>query len=279
MLIQTCYRYGALFPPPAPSQIKAPLQVRSCGHYITEAGFRDTYMRKDFLQLFWGVRGRGCFVHGKEVFHVGARDVFFFLPGDWHDITVQNAPFEYYWITFDGENLDHLIRQFDIRRKVYEADVCPVGEFGIVEENLLNFSAQGEYLAGAAAYRILSLAFAGRMQEKELFSKFREQIQLYFSDPALTVELIAGRLNVHRTTLARVVTAACGISPSEYLLSFRLQEAQNRLRGTDSSIKMIALETGFRDPNYFAKVFRRKFSVSPNQARKIVLNLNAETSD
>ena len=266
-LLHTVFRYGAFFPPPEPSQINAPVQVRSCGHYITENGFRDPLAKKDFLQLYWGVSGSGKFVHEKQTFYLGPRQVFFFLPGDWHDIRTETAPFEYYWLTVDGENLQELIRLFDIKRKIYDTDICPAAEFQLVEENLQNLSPWGEYLAGAAAYRIISLAMAGRISEKQVFFNFREQVQLYFSDPALSIELIARRLSVHRTTLNRTVQQCCGLSPSDYLMNYRLREAMNKLRGTKCSIKTIALETGFKDPNYFFKAFRRKFKHSPGEIR------------
>jgi len=47
----------------------------------------------------------------------------------------------------------------------------------------------------------------------------------------------------------------------------RLREAARRLQADDAPIKAIARQCGYRDPNYFAKAFRRAFGLSPTEFR------------
>lgn len=247
--------------------IRAPLHVRSCGHYIVGKPWRDKPLRKHFMELFWGVRGAGNFGYGKEVFRLLPGTVFFYLPGDFHDITTDASPFEYYWITFDGDNLGNTISQFGIKREIMSPGRCPEDLFEHLENHLRDYTPRGEYLAGAAAYQILSLAFAGTDSGNSLFEQFRERVKVHFPDPDLNVGNLAMELGVHRTTLFRTVRAASGMTPQEYLCTFRVQEALSLIRDSCWSFKEIASETGFRNQNYLAKVIRRRFGRNPTWLR------------
>lgn len=247
--------------------IRAPLHVRSCGHYIVGKPWRDNPLKKHFMELFWGVRGRGDFRYGGRVFRLLPGTVFFYLPGDFHDIVTHAAPFEYYWLTLDGDNLGNIISQFGITREIMQAGRCPAELFEHLENHLRDYTPRGEYLAGGAAYQILSLAFAGSDPGNSLFEQFRERVKIHFSDPALNVASLARELGVHRTTLFRTVLTASGMTPREYICTCRVQEALSLIRDSSWSFKEIAAETGFRNQNYFAKVIRRRFGRNPSWLR------------
>lgn len=248
-------------------RVHAPVHARSCGHYVVTAGFRDNPMKKDILELFWGVRGSVRFRIGNENFFLKPKTVFFYLPGDFHDIRVQTAPAEYYWMTIDGPHVGSLVEQFRIRRGLIPSDACPVHLFRQLEQQIRIYSIHSEYMTGAIAYQILSLAVAGPVENKPLFERFREHLERNFSDPDLNMGRIAETLNVHRSTLNRCIARVCGMTPGEYIQAFRMQEAYRMLRYSGWSVKEIAYETGFSDPNYFAKVVNRCFGKSPSAIR------------
>jgi AraC-like DNA-binding protein len=55
-----------------------------------------------------------------------------------------------------------------------------------------------------------------------------------------------------------------GMPPAEYLIDVRLQHARRLLREEKLSIKQIARTVGVRDANYFARLFRKRFAVTPS---------------
>lgn len=249
-------------------RINAPIHVRTCGHYIVDKTFRDNYLKKDFLELFWCVRGSARIGFQGRVFLMQPRNVFFYLPGDFHDITAHSAPLEYYWMTLDGNNLDNLIEHFKLEQKIIQADICPINLFRQLAQHMEEHTIRGEYLAGAAAYHILSMAVAGQISEQPLFELFRELIQRGYNNPELTIEQIAQQLSVHRTTLTRCLKTVTGMTPGQYLLAFRMQEALSLIKNTTLQFKKIADEVGLPDQNYFAKVVRKQFGMSPSELRK-----------
>ena len=58
------------------------------------------------------------------------------------------------------------------------------------------------------------------------------------------------------------------LSPMEYILSRRVQEAQRLLSTTDLSVGRISIDTGFYDQSHFTKRFSRTVGITPLQYRK-----------
>jgi AraC family transcriptional regulator len=58
----------------------------------------------------------------------------------------------------------------------------------------------------------------------------------------------------------------CG--PKEYLQRLRVKESVRLLHSTSAPVKLVAVDCGFDDVNYFCRVFRKIMSVSPAEFRK-----------
>ena len=57
------------------------------------------------------------------------------------------------------------------------------------------------------------------------------------------------------------------MTPLNYLQSYRLQMAADRLVHSGQQITAIAVDCGFASLSYFGKVFRQKFGCTPAQFR------------
>lgn len=87
-------------------------------------------------------------------------------------------------------------------------------------------------------------------------------------DKPLTVTHLAEVSGFSRAHFSRMFTENKGVPPGEYVMQERMRRAA-RLLSSHSllPVKEIAILTGFDDPNYFAKVFRRFFGTSPTEFR------------
>ena len=72
-------------------------------------------------------------------------------------------------------------------------------------------------------------------------------------------------------SFVRHFRAATGLTPQEYLIKLRLEEAAILLQNPDLSIAEAALQSGFNDSNYFSRLFRKKNNISPRSYRKLQL--------
>ncbi|TWV46032.1 helix-turn-helix domain-containing protein [Streptomyces misionensis] len=83
-----------------------------------------------------------------------------------------------------------------------------------------------------------------------------------------TVQECAGRLGVTPGYLTQAVRAATGRPPGRLLIEARVYLAQQLLAHTQLSVRQVAARTGFSDPAYFGRFFRRETGHSPGAFRK-----------
>jgi len=57
-------------------------------------------------------------------------------------------------------------------------------------------------------------------------------------------------------------------TPINYLISYRLNEAAVLLRKTEKKIITISNETGFNNVDYFCKLFKKHYHLTPTEYRK-----------
>ena len=86
-----------------------------------------------------------------------------------------------------------------------------------------------------------------------------------FRDPALCRALVADRFSISVYTFSRVFKSQTGIGFKEYILARRLEYACGRLADSSDSIAEIAAQSGFSDPDYFARLFRASYGMTPSQ--------------
>ena len=67
---------------------------------------------------------------------------------------------------------------------------------------------------------------------------------------------------------ARQFKKELGVSVFSYLAHLRCEQAADRLRNTDSSIQEISNFVGYPDNNYFVKVFKKQFGMTPSEYRQ-----------
>ena len=88
----------------------------------------------------------------------------------------------------------------------------------------------------------------------------------HFREP-LTLPQLAAKANLSVCEFGRVFKKQYGITPIKYILELRLNESMRLLHYSNLSIAEIAYTVGIEDSNYFSKIFRKRFDVSPRQAR------------
>jgi AraC-like DNA-binding protein len=72
----------------------------------------------------------------------------------------------------------------------------------------------------------------------------------------LSVETISRRLAVNTTYLYNIVKEFSGLSTKAFLNHRLILEAQRKLYYGEISVKEVAFELGFNDPDYFSRLFR-----------------------
>ncbi len=84
----------------------------------------------------------------------------------------------------------------------------------------------------------------------------------------LTLRAISGEVGYSPTYCDAVFKKDVGESIVRYLIDYRIEKAKEFLIENVLSLSSIAERTGFSDPNYFSRQFRRRTGVSPAAFRK-----------
>jgi len=71
------------------------------------------------------------------------------------------------------------------------------------------------------------------------------------------VHSIAGQLAMTTSSLYGVVKGFSGVSPKEWMTNRLMLEAQRKLQYSTLSVKEVAYELGFNDPDYFSRLFKK----------------------
>jgi AraC-like DNA-binding protein len=95
-------------------------------------------------------------------------------------------------------------------------------------------------------------------------------LQLVHADPGRrwTAESLAREAGSSRTVLAERFNALLGRPPIDYVTSWRIQLAAERLRGTEAGIGKIAADVGYESEAAFNRAFKRVTGVTPGRWRE-----------
>ena len=91
-------------------------------------------------------------------------------------------------------------------------------------------------------------------------------IEEEFRSP-LSLEYLAKRVGRSPQRFAVQFKKIFGIPPVEYVIRLRLAEAFAMLQNRNLSVKDVAAGTGFESVQYFCRIFRQRFGISPGKTR------------
>lgn len=250
-----------------------PFYVRSIGWNKVDPGWREVYPgnMKNFVQLFWTVRGRGEFILNNRRIFSGPGDIFYRLPGEKHEEhNAGSTEWYYFWVTFDGPGAAAFMESFGYGRNGLHAGACPEALFLELEQLIVQDSPAAQRLALARCVEILSLAGGNGMEQQEQnpLERALGLIHKNFTDPALNVDFLTKELGLHRSTLNRMFAASLKRSPGDLIRELRKGHAIELLRTTVLPVKEIAFASGFNDPAYFCRYIRRETGMTPEEIRK-----------
>ena len=73
--------------------------------------------------------------------------------------------------------------------------------------------------------------------------------------------------NVSSFYLSKLFKEEKGVTFINFITDKRLEEAQKLLKETNLSIKEITAKIGYNDQNYFSRIFKNKYGITPSEAR------------
>lgn len=84
----------------------------------------------------------------------------------------------------------------------------------------------------------------------------------------LSLDELSKELDISPYYFSKLFKEETGSNFVEYLTSLRMSRAKELLKDENRSMKEICMEVGYSDPNYFSRIFKRNFGVTPTEYRE-----------
>ncbi|HHX12384.1 MAG TPA: helix-turn-helix transcriptional regulator [Clostridiales bacterium] len=85
----------------------------------------------------------------------------------------------------------------------------------------------------------------------------------------ISLDDISRKVDISPYYFSKLFKEETGENFIEYLTNMRIKKAKNLLVHSDMNIKNICVDTGYSDPNYFSRIFKKQVGVTPTEYREI----------
>ncbi|WP_295121362.1 AraC family transcriptional regulator [uncultured Chitinophaga sp.] len=217
----------------------------------------------------------GCARHSVdlEAFDIESNQLLIVRPHQLHSLPASGHGTDYYKLGFDENCLARLPKQYPFL-------INPLNQqkISVAPESAARFKAIFEMLIGllsapdtdpelilAHLHSLLTeinsaYSATSKTPANEHLSKYIN-FQVFVEDNLTdhpTIKNIAGELALSTDRLYQIVKQHSGLSPKEFITQRLILEARRRISyGKSLSVKELAFELGFNDPDYFSRLFKK----------------------
>jgi len=181
----------------------------------------------------------------------------------------------YFWVHFSGSEVKE--RLFEYRFELFPAVRHAREDNRIPQrfQNIFDAYARGDELRdrelSALLDRLLitvSRAINTGGAAASALSKSIKYLSEHYDDGSLKIPELAKMEHLSVSRYNYLFKRQMGVSPKAYILKLRMSGAADLLLSTDLAVKQISDMCGYGDAQFFAKVFKSHFGVTPTEYRR-----------
>jgi len=106
-----------------------------------------------------------------------------------------------------------------------------------------------------------------RIEDKDLITNVTQIIYQHLDNENLSMEFLSNELAMSKMQLYRKMKDIIGLTPTEYIRSVRLKQAEKLLKTTNKTVQEIMYSCGFNNKTYFYREFAKKYHLTPKEYR------------
>ncbi len=259
-------------------EVSSDISVVEIGYNRTPADFYQK-MKRDTYILHYIESGKGTFMDTP----FDKSNGYLVVPKE-NEIIISDSeePYESYWIMFRGTNAAKVISLLNLSHNCvfpfkHNRECISIIKEALFRENYAN-DYEESYTLQSVFYKLLAIHTKDSIDEKNMLPSVAQKVaylieKSYFT--SITISDIAKNFHISRNYLYTLFKQEYGMSPQDYLISYRIEKAKKLLKKNQSnfSIKEIASAVGIDNPLYFSRLFKNRTGTSPSKYKK----LNRET--
>ena len=120
-------------------------------------------------------------------------------------------------------------------------------------------------------YENVKLSDKEKMQTVDEAAQKRVQLMMQYIhenyNHEMSLDEIASHIGISKSTALNLFQRFLHTTPVSYLIGYRLQAASWLLKNTNKKVKTIAYESGFRNVDYFCRLFKKRYHLTPSEYR------------
>lgn len=254
------------------------LYVTSCGLSKTQPHHHFGPAIKPHHMIHYILSGKGIFrLKGKE-YKLTEGTGFLITPDELSYYEAdENDPWTYVWVGFGGKLAASIVEQLSLSAdqpifRNNDSDKIYSIVHDMMEHN--TFSISDSLERNGQLHLFLAVVAGSQTSERGESESANNYVQKAISfirgnyyNP-IKVTDVADYVCINRSYLYTLFEKTLGVSPQQYLSSYRISKACDLLKVTDLPIESIAISSGYNDPLVFTKAFRLDKGMSPSSYRK-----------
>ncbi|MCR1951983.1 AraC family transcriptional regulator [Clostridium sp. DSM 100503] len=260
--------------------------------YISKSKFENDWHSTahfhPFTEIFFITDGKGAFHLDDSIVDVNKWDLIIINPNCLHTekSSLSDSPLEYIVLGIDNLLLN-LPESYSLTNNEQQINLYRIMNFSKDKElilshfnQLINEIENKEFNYEHVCKSILtlfithiirstaSLQFIEESQDKLNLEciKIKNYIDSHYAQN-ITLDFLSDLSYMNKYHLVHTFTKQIGISPINYVINKRIQEAKNLLATTGYSIRDIASIVGFGNSSYFSQMFKKVTGISPKSYR------------
>ena len=104
--------------------------------------------------------------------------------------------------------------------------------------------------------------------DKQFMQKVMGFMEQQMDNSELTIDAFAEHLMMSRTIFYRKLKSIIGLTPVDFIREIRIKRAVQLIDSGEYNFSQIAYMTGFSDPKYFSKCFKKVMGVTPSEYKE-----------
>ncbi|HRX11078.1 MAG TPA: helix-turn-helix domain-containing protein [Draconibacterium sp.] len=100
--------------------------------------------------------------------------------------------------------------------------------------------------------------------DEDFMQQIIDLLENNLDNSAFDIDSFSKNIGVSPSQLYRKIKSITGLSPNEFIRTYRLKKAAVLIRESNLNISEIAYRVGFNDALYFSKCFKKQFGTTPS---------------
>lgn len=250
-----------------------------CSNFVYEVtDIQSSATRTENYVFGYVIEGSGALNHKNESLPLNEGNAFFVSKNTSFSIS-QSGNLKYFYISFYGRRADELIERLQLDKDTqvfnFESSYKEITAFAF--DALKKATDHNTDLFAEATLLYLFAHLENKKTEyNDLLSNIITITNSEFTNLDFSLQKLAGFLNYDPKYISFFFKKNKGICYSEYLRDLRIKRSIFLMEQGMTSIKNIALLSGFKDALYFSKIFKQEIGKSPKDYINYLANNTKE---